>query len=88
MVEKSEDPKGIWVCSTAEEKCHKDCIHGVTKGPGIKLMVWACIWCQNNVALIPIFDKSVNRFVYSGVLEDGLVEVWQEVEDTVGDPIF
>ena len=23
-----------------------------------------------------------------GVLEDGLVDVWQEVEDTVEDPIF
>ena len=30
----------------------------------------------------------MNRFVYIGVLEDGLVDVWQEVEDTVGDPIF
>ena len=30
----------------------------------------------------------VNRFVYIGVWEDGLVDVWQEVEDTVGDPIF
>jgi len=30
----------------------------------------------------------VNRFIYIGVLEDGLVDVWQEVEDTVGDPIF
>jgi len=44
MVEKSKDPKGIWVFRTPEEKWHKDCIHGVTKGPGIKLMVWACIW--------------------------------------------
>jgi len=43
MVEKSKDPKGIWVFSTPEEKWHKDCIHGVTKGPRIKLMVWACI---------------------------------------------
>jgi len=65
----------------------KDCIHGVIKQPGIRLMVWACIWGKNKSPLIPIFDKSVNIFVYSGVLEDGLVDVWQEVEDTVGDPI-
>jgi len=43
---------------------------------------------SNKGTLIPIFDKSVNRFVYSGVLKDGLVDVWQDVEDTVGDPIF
>ena len=88
MVEKSKDPKGIWVFRTPEEKWHKDCIHGVTKGAGIKLMVWACIWGRNKGPLIPIFEKSVDRFVYIGVLEDGLVDVWQEVEDTVGDPIF
>jgi len=71
MVEKSKDPKCIWVFRTPEEKWHKDCIHGVTKGPGIRLMVWACIWGKNKGPLIPIFDKSVNRFVYIGVLEDG-----------------
>jgi len=43
MVEKSKNPKGIWVFRTPEEKWHKDCIHGVTKGPGIRLMVWTCI---------------------------------------------
>jgi len=73
---------------TPEAKWHKYGIDGVTKGPGIKLMVWACIWGKNKGLLIPIFEKSVYRFVYSGVLEDGLVDVWQEVEDTVGDPIF
>jgi len=52
------------------------------------LIVWACICGKNKVFLIPIFDKSVNTFVYIGVLEDGLVNVWQEVEDTVGDPIL
>jgi len=36
--------------------------------------------------MIPIFDKSVNRYVYIGVLEYGLVDVWQEVEDRVADP--
>jgi len=88
MVEKSKDPKGIWVFRTAEEKWHKDCIHGVTMGAGIKLMVWPCIWGRNKGPLIPIFEKSVDRIVYIGVLEDDLVDVWQEVDDTVGDPIF
>ena len=71
MVEKSKDSKRIWVFRTPEEKWHNDCIHGDTKGPGIKLMVWACVWGRNKGLLIPIFEKSVNRFVYIGVLEDG-----------------
>jgi len=76
------------VFRTPGEKWYKDCIHGVTKGPGIKLIGWACIWGKIKVPRILIFDKSVNRFVYIGVLEDGLVDVWQEVQDTVGDPIL
>jgi len=51
-------------------------------------MVWACIGVKNKGPLIPIFDKSMNRFVYIGLLEDGLVDVWQDVEDTVGNPSF
>jgi len=76
------------VLRTPEEKWHKECIQGITKGSGIKLMVWACIWGKSKCPVIPLFDKSVNRFVYIGVLEDGLVDVWQEVEDTVEDSIF
>jgi len=88
MVEKSKHGKGIWWFRTPEEEWQKNCIHGVTKEPGVKLMVWACIWGKNKSPLIPLVDKSVNRFVYIGVLEDGIVDVWQEVEDRVGDAIF
>ena len=43
LVEKSRDPKSIWIFRTPDKKWKKECIQGVTKGPGIKLMVWACI---------------------------------------------
>ena len=76
MVEKYKSPKGIWVFTTAEEMWHKDCIHGVTKEPGIKLMVWASTWGQTKGPLIPIFDKILNRFVYIGVFKNCLVDVW------------
>jgi len=52
------------------------------------LIIWTCIWSKNKGPLITIFEKSVNRFLCIGVLEDDLVDVRQEVEDTVGDPIF
>ena len=63
MVEKSRDPKGIWVIRRPKENWYKDGIKGVTKGPGIKLMVSACIWSKNKGCLISIFDKGVDRFV-------------------------
>jgi len=60
MVEMSQNLKGIWVFRTPDAKWKKDCIQGVTKGPSIKLIVWACIWGRNEGGLIPIFDKRVN----------------------------
>ena len=84
----AKDLKSISGLRTPEEKWHKDSIHGVRKGPGIRLMVRSCIWGTNKGPLIPIFEQSVKRFVYIGVLEDSWVDLWQEVEDTVGDSIF
>ena len=69
---------------TRDDIRHKDRIHGLIKEPGIRFMVWACIWGKNKGTLIPIFDKSMNIFVYRGVLGNSLVDGWQEVDDTVG----
>jgi len=88
LVEKSHNHKSIWVFRTPDEKWKTECIQGVTKEPGIKLMVLACIWGRNKGGFIPIFDKSVNRWVYIQVFKDVLVDALQEVEDTIGDPVF
>jgi len=55
MVEYSKVCENILVFRIPDEKWYKDCIHGVTKGPGIKLMVWACIWGKDEGPLIPTF---------------------------------
>jgi len=57
MLEMFNDPNGIWVFRRPEETWHKNCIHGVTKGLGIRLIVWACIWGKNKGPRIPIVDK-------------------------------
>jgi hypothetical protein len=51
-------------------------------------MLWGCIWGRNKGPLIPIFEKRVNRWAYIGILEDGLLDAYQEVHDTIGDPVF
>ena len=75
IVEKSKDPKSIWVFTTEEEKWYKYSIQGVTKGLEIKLMLWACIWGKDKSPLIPIFDRSMDGFVYIVIMEDGLIDV-------------
>ena len=37
---------------------------------------------------MPILEQSVDRWVYIEILEDGLLDVLQEVHDTLGDPVF
>ena len=37
---------------------------------------------------MPIFEKSVDRWAYIKILEEGLLDVLQEVQDTLGDPLF
>jgi len=37
---------------------------------------------------MPILEKSVDRWAYIEILEEGLLDVLQEVQDTLGDPLF
>jgi hypothetical protein len=43
-VEKSNDPRPIWVFGTPYEKWTKDSISPCQKGPDAKLMGWVCWW--------------------------------------------
>jgi hypothetical protein len=44
-VEKTEDPREIWGFRIAVKERHKECIHGVAKAPGLKLMVGDVFGC-------------------------------------------
>jgi len=63
-------------------------INGVPKGNRIKLMVYDCIRGGYESELTAIRDNSVSRFVYTRVLEEGLLDAWQECEDIIGDLQF
>jgi len=54
----------------------------------VKLTVWECIWRSSKGLVIPIFEKSVNRWAHTGALEDGLDDVHQEVYGTLGGPVI
>jgi transposase len=51
-------------------------------------MVWACFWGWNKGTFVPIILKSVDRWVYRDLLESCLIPVLQQVQDTIGDPVF
>lgn len=87
-VERAAYGRAQWVFRTPSQRYHKECVQGVTKNKGVKLMVWAFIWGCNKGPLIPIFAKSVNRWVYMEVLKEGLLDAYFSAYDTLGDPLF
>src|SRR5947209_4399652 len=84
-VEKTNDPRTIWVIRNLYEKWEKDCIAPFHKGPDVKVMVWACFWGRNKGTFIPLVHHSVNRWIYRELLESCLTPVLQQVHDTIGE---
>ena len=88
-VEKSKDPRTVWVFRTAYEKRDKECIKTYEKGGEVKLMVWGCFWGTYWGTFVPLIVKSVDRFVYHDLFENLLSPVLQRVPETIGaEPIF
>jgi len=88
-VEKSKDPRTVWVFCTPYEKWDKEYIQTYEKGPGVKLMVWGCFWGRYRGTFVPLIVHSVNRFVYHDLLHNLLPPVLQIVQETTGaEPIF
>jgi len=54
----------------------------------MKLMAWRCIWRNQKAPLMPILEKSVDRWAFIEILEEELLDVLQEVQDILGDPLF
>jgi hypothetical protein len=87
-VEKSKDPRQIWVFRTPEEKWIKDCINEQIKSGEVKLMVWGCFAGEIKGKLVPL-DGRINRFKYMDILEHNLPDITLEVWDSIGEePIF
>ena len=87
-IEKSADPRQIWVFRTPGEKWLKDCINPKQKSGGVSLMVWGC-FADEIPRTFAIIDGSITADKYQNVLEENLPEFALEVWDSLGEePIF
>ena len=68
----SKDPRTDWVFRTPYEKWDIDCVKPYERGPGVKSMVWGCLWGNAKGILVPIVVKSFNSRAVrpSGVTAD------------------
>lgn len=90
MIERSRDPRKIWVFRTPSktEKFIQECVAPYTKGTDIKLIIWGCFWGVNKGTMVLLIVKSVNHKVYLDICHYCVLPVVQRVHDTLGDPIF
>jgi transposase len=87
-VEKSRDPRQVWVFRTPPEKWYKDCVNPRPKGKGISLMVWGCFYGRHRGTFCPLIVKSVDSHIYLRLLQYCLTPVMQRIQRTLGDPVF
>jgi len=77
-----------WVFSTpGEERWHVDCVNPV-KHRQVKLIVWGCFWGKQHGPLVPLKTGSVNACVYRDLLHYWLLQVLQDVQAALGNPLF
>lgn len=87
MVEKSKDPRVVWIFRSPHEKWVKDCIQPVS-AKRVKLMVWKCFYGNTHGTFSPIIVKSFNSKLYMLLLQY-LVPVMTRISKTLGTtPLF
>ena len=73
-VEKSKDPRQIWVFREPGEKWLAECVYPKEKNKGVSLMVWECFWGKNKSPLVPI-TRTINKNRYIRLLRRHLIPV-------------
>lgn len=71
-VEKSKDPRQMWVFREPDEKWLAECIQPKPKGKGISLMVWGCFCGRQKGPLVPV-RQSITAVRYLRLLRRYLV---------------
>ena len=84
MVEKSKDPRSIWVFRSPPEKWHKDCIFPKFKGKSPGVMVWGSFYGQSRGMFVPIIIPYIDAEVYLDLLKALLPPMVAQIETTTG----
>jgi transposase len=83
-VEKSKDPRQVWVFRTPGEKWIKECINPKLKSGSTKLMVWGC-FAGRRKGTFAICPKKMNGFAYKTILEENLPQFCEELYQIFGE---
>ena len=87
-IEKTSHARQIWVFRTPDEKWEKDCIVALKKGHRVAIIVWGCFGGKQKGTFVPFIVKSVNAQVYLRLLENLVLPVIQDINNTIGSSRF
>lgn len=83
-VEKSKDPRQVWVFRSPGEKWFKDCINPKVKSGEVKLMVWGC-FAGRRKGTFTVCPKSMTGVAYQAILEENLPQFCEELYQIFGE---
>lgn len=83
-VEKSKDPRQLWVFRTPGEKWLKECINPKVKSGQVKLMVWACFAGRKKGTFV-ICPQKMTGVAYQAILEENLPQFCEELYEIFGE---
>ena len=67
-IERSKDPRTVWVFAAPEEQYKPECVKPEMKGPDIWLIVWGCFYGHHKETFVPIV-VNVNQHIYKMLLD-------------------
>ena len=70
----------VYVWRTIGESWKSPCLQATVKHGGIGVMVWGAVWYEGRSSLIFVEDR-LNGAKYNGILEDGLLPLYQDKLD-------
>ena len=86
-IERSKDPRTVWVFAAPEERYRPECVNPKVKGPDIWLMVWGCFYGNHKGTFVPIVIN-VNQHIYKMLLDYCLLPVIHRMKEQGIEPIF
>ena len=75
----------IYVWRTISESWKSPCLQAMVKHCGIGMLVWEAVWYKGRSSLIFVEDR-LNGAKYNGILEDGLLPLYQDKLDKTTTP--
>lgn len=87
-VEKSGDPRTIWVFRTPQEKWNHDCIRDDNHSGRVSLMVWGCFAGSIKGPFVPIIVPKITGLVYLNILQTLLPPIMDTLRGQNIEPIF